>query len=69
MSTDFTTHRAGSVPGEPTSAAPGSERKIRILIERATRREPLFHPLDGWQHHPCFPQANPEEDHRRMESA
>jgi hypothetical protein len=34
-------------PGEPTDAAPGSERKIRILVERAARHEPLFHPLDG----------------------
>jgi hypothetical protein len=34
-------------PGEPTSAAPGSPRKIRVLMERAARREPLFHPLDG----------------------
>jgi hypothetical protein len=36
-----------SLPGEPTNAAPGSERKIRILTERAARREPLFHPQDG----------------------
>jgi hypothetical protein len=36
-----------SRPGEPTPAAPGSPRKIRVLMERAARREPLFHPLDG----------------------
>jgi hypothetical protein len=36
-----------SRPGEPTMAAPGSARKIRVLMERAARREPLFHPLDG----------------------
>jgi hypothetical protein len=36
-----------SRPGEPTDAPPGSPRKIRILTERAARREPLFHPLDG----------------------
>ena len=36
-----------SRPGEPTDAPPGSELKIRIMIERAGRREPLFHPLDG----------------------
>jgi hypothetical protein len=36
-----------SRPGEPTDAAPGSARKIRVLTERATRREPLFHPLDN----------------------
>jgi len=34
-------------PGEPTKAAPGSEEKIRVLIQRAARREPLFHPNDG----------------------
>jgi hypothetical protein len=33
--------------GEPTDAPPGSEEKIRVLIERAARREPLFHPNDG----------------------
>ncbi len=36
-----------SVPGQPTDALPGSERKIRAMIERATRRESLFHPMDG----------------------
>jgi hypothetical protein len=36
-----------SLPGEPTDAAPGSEEKIRVLTERASRREELFHPLDG----------------------
>jgi hypothetical protein len=36
-----------SRPGEPTPAAPGSARKIRVLMERAARREPLFHPQDG----------------------
>jgi hypothetical protein len=35
------------LPGQPTDALPGTERKIRILIERAQRKEPLFHPLDG----------------------
>jgi len=33
--------------GEPTAAGPGSERKILVMIERAMRREPLFHPQDG----------------------
>ena len=33
--------------GEPTDALPGSEVKIRIMIERAARGEPLFHPQDG----------------------
>jgi hypothetical protein len=36
-----------SRPGEPTTAAPGSARKIRVLMERAARKESLFHPLDG----------------------
>jgi hypothetical protein len=34
-------------PGEPTNAAPGSPKKILVLMERALRREPLFHPNDG----------------------
>jgi hypothetical protein len=36
-----------SRPGEPTDAPPGSARKIRVLTERASRREPLFHPQDN----------------------
>ena len=36
-----------SRPGEPTDAAPGSARKIRVLMERAGRREALFHPQDN----------------------
>jgi hypothetical protein len=32
---------------EPTDALPGSEEKIRVLEERARRREQLFHPLDA----------------------
>jgi hypothetical protein len=36
-----------SLPGEPTDALPGSEQKIRIMTERATRHEQLFHPQDG----------------------
>ncbi len=31
----------------PTDAYPGSEAKIRILIERAGRQQSLFHPLDS----------------------
>ncbi len=46
-------------PGEPTDALPGSERKIRILVERAARREPLFHPLDG-------PGLRPEREQRTI---
>ena len=39
-----------SRPGEPTSAGPGTARKVRVLMERAARREALFHPLDGIRH-------------------
>jgi hypothetical protein len=39
--------RSGSRRGEPTDASPGSEDKIRVMAERASRREPLFHPLDN----------------------
>jgi hypothetical protein len=31
----------------PTSAPPGSRRKIRVLTERFRRREELFHPDDA----------------------
>lgn len=34
------------MPGTPTQAVPGSEEKIMILQERASRRESLFHPQD-----------------------
>jgi len=36
-----------SVPGQATDAPPGSARKVRILMERAARRESLFHPGDN----------------------
>ncbi len=39
--------RTGSPPQEPTAALPGTEAKIQVMIERAARRESLFHPLDG----------------------
>ncbi len=41
-----------SRPGEPTDAPPGSSRKIRVLMERAARREPLFHPSDNLKRQP-----------------
>jgi hypothetical protein len=41
------TREAASRPGEPTDAPPGSPNKIRVLTERASRREPLFHPQDN----------------------
>jgi hypothetical protein len=37
----------GRLPQEPTPALPGSEQKIRVMTERAARREQLFHPMDG----------------------
>jgi hypothetical protein len=37
----------GRLPEQPTEALPGTEQKIRVMIERASRREQLFHPLDG----------------------
>ena len=36
-----------SRPGEATSAPPGSAKKIRVLMERAARKEALFHPQDN----------------------
>lgn len=33
--------------GEPTVAPPGSAAKIAVMALRASRREPLFHPLDA----------------------
>ncbi len=41
------TSEPASRPGEPTDAPPGSPRKIRVLTERASRREALFHPHDN----------------------
>jgi hypothetical protein len=35
-----------SLPGEPVDAVPGSSDKVRILTERASRGEPLFHAGD-----------------------
>jgi hypothetical protein len=47
-----------SRPGEPTDAAPGSARKIRVLMERASRREALFHPQDNLKRR--LPNSPPE---------
>ena len=46
------TREPASRPGEPTSAPPGSSRKIRVLMERAARKEPLFHPRDNRKRRP-----------------
>ncbi|MCC6417956.1 MAG: hypothetical protein IT429_06860 [Gemmataceae bacterium] len=35
------------LPALPTGALPGSEEKIRILIERARQRQSLWHPRDA----------------------
>jgi hypothetical protein len=40
-------NRNACLPAEPTSALPGSEEKVLVMIERAERRESLFHPRDG----------------------
>src|SRR5438034_2603383 len=35
------------LPDAATDTAPGSEAKILVLIERARRKQALFHPLDA----------------------
>jgi hypothetical protein len=40
-------HFPSHLPAAPTDAAPGSEEKIRILIERARLGVSLWHPLDA----------------------
>jgi hypothetical protein len=42
-----TSSRLVSPSQEPTAALPGSEQKIRVMMERAARRQQLFHPQDG----------------------
>jgi hypothetical protein len=42
------------MPQEPTTAQPGTEQKIQVMVERAARREQLFHPQDG-----AFPASTP----------
>jgi len=56
-------------PGEPTPAGPGSERKILVMIERAMRREALFHPLDGLRHRLRQPLPQISLPGERLESA
>jgi hypothetical protein len=58
-----------SRPGEPTNALPGSERKIRIMTERAARREALFHPRDGFKKTSRFALPMLAVLTKRMESA
>jgi hypothetical protein len=50
-----------SRPGEPTDAPPGSPRKIRVLTERASRREALFHPKDNLKRRLPMPSAEEDE--------
>jgi hypothetical protein len=39
---------SGRVPlPEPTAALPGTPEKVRVLEERARRRQQLFHPDDA----------------------
>jgi hypothetical protein len=40
-------NKAGRLPAEPTDAQPGSERKIRVMEQRAARGESIFHPDDN----------------------
>jgi hypothetical protein len=40
--------RPGTLPALPTAALPGTEAKILVMMDRAARREQLFHPLDGF---------------------
>jgi hypothetical protein len=47
--------------GEPTEASPGSPSKIRVLTERASRRESLFHPADNLLRQLPMSQPEPEE--------
>ena len=47
MQSQPTSSRLATVLPEPTSALPGSEQKIRVMAERAARRQQLFHPMDG----------------------
>jgi hypothetical protein len=50
-----------SRPGEATSASPGSAKKIRVLMERASRREALFHPQDNLRRVLAAAPVEPEE--------
>lgn len=34
-------------PDEPTTALPGTEEKVRVMIQRAALRQGLFHPNDA----------------------
>jgi hypothetical protein len=62
--------RASPPVAEPTTAGPGTERKIEVMIQRAARREPLFHPLDGLRQTQRQPLPMvPEQPKRRLESA
>jgi hypothetical protein len=47
MNAELSSRPRQQTAGEPTPAGPGTEPKIQVMIERAERREPLFHPLDG----------------------
>jgi hypothetical protein len=57
-----------SRPGEPTTAAPGSAVKIHVLMERAARREALFHPQDNLKRILPNPSSDPEDEDDLYES-
>src|SRR5579871_5882294 len=46
----------------PTDAYPGSEAKIRILMQRAGSQQSLFHPLDSIRLAPDMVKASPVDD-------
>lgn len=40
-------YRGQSLPARPTEARPGTEAKVLVMIERARKRQQLFHPEDA----------------------
>lgn len=58
-----------SIPGQPTDAPPGSPRKVRVLMERAARREALFHPGDNLKRIFPLPDAEEPDDLREIDLA
>lgn len=51
---DFPAHLA-KLPATPTTAAPGSDEKIRTMAERYSRREQLSHPCDARSEYDSLP--------------
>ncbi|HEV3143522.1 MAG TPA: hypothetical protein VGZ47_06505 [Gemmataceae bacterium] len=46
---------AAPLPDAPTDAPPGSEEKIRVLMERAANKQALWHPGDATVAAPAVP--------------